>query len=279
MDTLTRQRGDVAAGRDASPARPHDGRARTAGPRRVDRITGVGLPDGRVVDLDIEGGVVVAVTEVDGADDDEGAGGAGPEAHRPAVIDGHGYLALTAPAEPHAHLDKALSWGATRPPGCDLGAAIDAWRAFSATVDEDEIHDRALEAARRLVASGTTAVRTHVDLHDDGDPLRGIRALVRVRDELADELDLQIVAMAGDDDPADCVRAAMEAGADLIGGAPHIAPDSVAETHRLIDLAEELGVGVDLHVDEFLDGDHAMLTPFTDRVASWEPGRIRTAGH
>ncbi|PAY23253.1 cytosine deaminase [Dietzia natronolimnaea] len=275
MDTLTRQRGDGAPSRGTLDARP-DGpaaRAHTTVPRQVDRITGVGLPDGRVVDVDIEGGVVVAVTEV---------GGAGlPDLANPgpAVIDGRGYLALTAPAEPHAHLDKALSWGATRPPGCDLGAAIDAWRAFSVTVDEDEIHERALAAARRLVASGTTAVRTHVDLHDDGDPLRGIRALVRVRDELADQVDLQIAAMVGDEDPADRVRAALEAGADLIGGAPHIAPDSIAETHRLIDLAEELGVGVDLHVDEFLDGDHAMLTTFTDRVASWEPGRIRTAGH
>ncbi|MBB1032821.1 amidohydrolase family protein [Dietzia sp. CQ4] len=278
MDTLTRQRGDGAPesgvttpGREGTAPRPDD-----TAVRQVDRIVGVGLLDGRVVDVDIAGGVVVAVTEAGGAGVDP-AGGPGPAGS--AVVDGRGYLALTAPAEPHAHLDKALSWGATRPPGCDLGAAIDAWRAFAVTVDEDEIHGRALAAARRLVASGTTAVRTHVDLHSEGDPLRGVRALVRVRDELADVLDLQIAVMVRDEDPAERARDAIAAGADLIGGAPHIAPDTAAETHRLIDLAEELGVGVDLHVDEFLDGDHGMLTAFTDRVASWEPGRIRTAGH
>ncbi|MDV8001509.1 cytosine deaminase [Rhodococcus sp. IEGM 1408] len=261
MDTLTRSRSDVVPTRavptGAGPA-----------PGQVDRIAGVRLLDGRVVDVDISGDTVAAVSP---------AGTTEPEG--PAVIDGRGYLALTAPAEPHAHLDKALSWGATRPPGGDLGAAIGAWRAFAVTVDEDEIYGRAITAARRLVANGTTAVRSHVDLHSEGDPLRGVRALVRVRAELADVLDLQIAVMVRDADPAEVARAAIAAGADLVGGAPHIAPDPAAETHRLIDLAEELGTGIDLHVDEFLDGDHGMLTVFTDRVSSWAPDRGRTAGH
>lgn len=268
MDTLTRPRATTAPSEAAQAPGDTAPAPGEITPRRVDRIAGVRLLDGRVVDVDIDGDSVLAVSS---AGDSEAPG--------PAVIDGRGFLALTAPAEPHAHLDKALSWGATRPPGCDLGAAIDAWRAFAVTVDQDEIHARALAAARRLVANGTTAVRSHVDLHSEGDPLRGVRALVRVRDELADVLDLQIAVMVRDEDPADRARDAIAAGADLIGGAPHIAPDSAAETHRLIDLAEELGVGVDLHVDEFLDGDHGMLMAFTDRVASWEEGRVRTAGH
>lgn len=247
--------------------------AERAAARHVDRIAGARLQGGRVVDVDIVDGVVVAVTDA-GTTPTRG-GPTGGES----VIDACGYMVLTAPAEPHAHLDKALSWGATRPPGCDLGAAIDAWRAYAATVDEDEIHARALAAARKLVANGTTAVRSHVDLHDDHDPLRGVRALVRVRDELAGVMDLQISVMVNEVDPADRARAAIAAGADLIGGAPHISTDPVSETHRLVDLAEELGTGIDLHVDEFLDGDHAMLEVFTERVASWPAGQIRTAGH
>ncbi|MFI8696519.1 amidohydrolase family protein [Dietzia maris] len=247
--------------------------AERVAPRHVDRIAGARLQGGRVVDVDIVDGVVVAVTDA-GTTPARG-GPTGGES----VIDARGYMVLTAPAEPHAHLDKALSWGATRPPGCDLGAAIDAWRAYAATVDEDEIHARALAAARKLVANGTTAVRSHVDLHDDHDPLRGVRALVRVRDELAGVMDLQISVMVNEVDPSDRARAAIAAGADLIGGAPHISTDPVAETNRLVDLAEELDTGIDLHVDEFLDGDHAMLEVFTDRVATWPAGQIRTAGH
>ncbi|MGN0099491.1 MAG: cytosine deaminase [Dietzia sp.] len=260
METLTPRRGDSAEPPAPLPA--------TAPPRRVDRIAGVRLLDGREVDVDIAGETVVAVR----------AAGASA-APGPAVLDGRGLLALTAPAEPHAHLDKALSWGATRPAGGDLGAAIEAWRAHAVTVDAEEIHGRALAAARRLVANGTTAVRSHVDLHSAGDPLRGVCALARVREELAEVLDLQIAVMVREEDPADRVRAAIAAGADLIGGAPHLASDTAAETHRLIDLAEELGTGIDLHVDEFLDGDHGMLAVFAERVASWEPARVRTAGH
>lgn len=278
METLTPRRGDSAEPPAPLPATaPLPAAASdpataplpaTAPPRRVDRLAGVRLLDGREVDVDIAGETVVAVR----------AAGASA-APGPAVLDGRGFLALTAPAEPHAHLDKALSWGATRPAGGDLGAAIEAWRAHAVTVDVEEIHGRALAAARRLVANGTTAVRSHVDLHSTGDPLRGVRALARVREELAEVLDLQIAVMVRQEDPADRVRAAIAAGADLIGGAPHLASDTAAETHRLIDLAEELGTGIDLHVDEFLDGDHGMLAVFTERVASWEPGRVRTAGH
>lgn len=293
MDILTLRRGAAGPTTPApdlaqAPAPAQWARARAAAPgttehpRQVDRIAGVRLVDGRVVDLDIVGDTVVAVRAPGGAGDVGGCAASvtgAAAAPGPAIIDGRGFLALTAPAEPHAHLDKALSWGSTRPPGCDLGEAIEAWRAHAVTVDAEEIHARALIAARRLVANGTTAARSHVDLHSDGDPLRGVRALVRVRDELAEALDLQIAVMVREEDSGARVRAAIAAGADLIGGAPHLATDTAAETHRLVDLAEELGTGVDLHVDEFLDGDHAMLGPFTDRVAAWEPGRIRTAGH
>lgn len=236
--------------------------------REIDRIASARLVDGRLVDIDVDDGVVVAVTPA-----------ASTDAAGPAVVDARGHLALTAPAEPHAHLDKALSWGATRPTGCDLGAAIDAWREFAAGTDTDEIHGRALTAARRLVANGTTAVRSHVDLHSQGDPLRGVRALARVRDDLAGQLDLQISVMVREEDPAGLVREAIAAGADLVGGAPHLAADTAAETHRLVDLAEVLDVGIDLHADEFLDGEHAMLAVYAGRVADWPAGRIRTAGH
>ncbi|MBB1031298.1 cytosine deaminase, partial [Dietzia sp. SLG310A2-38A2] len=75
MDTLIRQRGDGASEPGATDPRP-DGKAG----RQVDRIAGVGLLDGRVVDVDISGGVVVAVTEAG----DTGVGATG--APGPAVV-------------------------------------------------------------------------------------------------------------------------------------------------------------------------------------------------
>ena len=49
------------------------------------------------------------------------------------------FLLLTAPADPHAHLDKALSWDAIRPPMGDLSLAIESWHAYSDQMTVDEI--------------------------------------------------------------------------------------------------------------------------------------------
>jgi cytosine deaminase len=48
-------------------------------------------------------------------------------------------------------------------------------------------------------------------------------------------------------------------GVDRLGGAPHAWPDPLAGTLRLLRIAAEAGVGVDLHVDEDLDPAAASL--------------------
>jgi cytosine deaminase len=72
------------------------------------------------------------------------------------------------------------------------------------------------------------------------------------------------------------VEQAMAEGADLIGGAPHLSPDPHADLTRLLDLAERLGVGVDLHTDEGLDGP-VTLQAYAERTRDWPV--LRSAGH
>ena len=76
------------------------------------------LPDGRTVDVSVVDGTIDAVA-------DPGTG-----------TDGHdlgGWLLLPAMAEPHAHLDKALTAEEVPNPKGDLMGAIDAWIAASAS--------------------------------------------------------------------------------------------------------------------------------------------------
>ena len=234
-------------------------------PSVVGLLAGAVLPDGAIADVALADGIVTAV----------GAPGTVP-AGPGVVLDLAGHVLLTAPAEPHAHLDKALTWDAIEPPAGDLRLAIESFRAFAEEEDEDGIRDRATRALRLMLAAGTTAVRTHVNFFGGRDPLRGFRALAAVRSAFAGLVELQLVALPAWDTPTALVEQAMREGADLLGGAPHLAPDPVVDLTRLLDLAERLGCGVDLHTDEGLDGP-VTLRAYAERTRDWRV--VRSAGH
>jgi len=193
-----------------------------------------------------------------------------------AELDLDGFLLLTAPAEPHAHLDKALSWDLINPPAGDLELAIQSWRAYSAEMTSDSIADRARSQALAMLQNGTTAIRCHVDMLVGDQPLRGAEALVRVRDELADLIDIELVALPGYDIPDQTIEAALDLGIDLVGGAPHLAPEPLTDLRRLLAIAERRGIGADIHTDEGLGGDPTIVE-FARIVRDWEVNV--SAGH
>ena len=227
----------------------------TSLPRRLDLLTNATLPDGSVVDVELADGLVTGVYP----------GGSRADA---ASLDLTGFLLLPAPAEPHAHLDKALSWDLIDPPMGDLGLAIASWKAYSSVMTVESIADRAREAALLLLRNGTTAVRCHVDILSGDEPLRGVKALVQVREQLRDLMDIELVALAGPEAKDADIEAALDLGVDLVGGAPHLAADPGADLRRLLALAKRRGVGVDIHTDEALGGDPTIIE-FAEIVRDW----------
>ena len=220
------------------------------------------LADGSRVDVTLGEGLVSAVTPAL----DLHRRGSGPVATD--ELDLTGFLLLGSVVDPHAHLDKARSWSAIRPPMGDLVSAITAWRTFCNTTTEDEIATRARAQALAMLAEGTTAVRSHVDIRTGDDPTLNTRALVRIRDELAALMDIELVALAGPETTDRAVEEAIDLGVDLVGGAPHLALDPLADMTRLLRIAERRGIGVDLHVDESLDGP-VTLDAYAVAVRGW----------
>jgi cytosine deaminase len=207
------------------------------------------LLGGGRADVRLDGGLIAAV---------EPAGGIDPVAGEDR-IDLAGTLLLPAPAEPHAHLDKALTADRVPNPAGDLTGAIRAWYAHRPSLSVADITARARAAALGGLGRGTTAIRTHVDV-GEGIELRAVEALIAVRDELAGLVDIQIVALvshpltglAGERNRS-LLRDALDAGADLVGGAPHIDPDPRASLEICLTIAADFGCPVDLHTDETLD--------------------------
>ncbi|BDZ48422.1 cytosine deaminase [Frondihabitans sucicola] len=228
-------------------------------PQSLVLLSGATLPDGSTVDVTLDGDTVAAVVP---------AGSAAVPAEPEQTLDLTGHLLLTAPAEPHGHLDKALSWEAIRPPMGDLGLAIASWREYARTMTVEDIATRARTQALRMLGQGTTSIRTHVDILLGDEPLRGATALVQVREELRGLLDLELVALAGPDVPDADIEAAIDLGVDLVGGSPHLAPNPSADLQRLLAIAVRRGIGVDLHTDESLAGA-VTLGEFAETVTGW----------
>jgi cytosine deaminase len=202
-------------------------------------LRGVRRADGTIGDLAVRDGLIVAEVS------DAGAG---------ADLDATGWQALPAGCEPHAHLDKALSaarLGPTR--GNDLMSAIEQWCAHRPVVDAADVYARGRAALARYAARGITAVRSHVDLPTEGDPFRGVDALVALREEVRERITLQVCALYGSDTPDDVLAEVAMRGVDVIGGCPHIGPDPQREVVRALDVAQRHGLPVDLHCDEQTD--------------------------
>ncbi len=222
------------------------------------------LRDGSLVDVRLAGGIVAAV------------GPATDAPIAPGELDLDGFVLLTAPADAHAHLDKARTWEATKAPFGDLETAIESHKAFFESEAEEDIADRARAMLLEMLQWGTTAVRSHVNLREGSDPLRGVRVMLRLREEFADLLDLELATLGNQFTPTAVIEDAIHAGVDLVGGAPHLAEDTSAETRRLVDIADRLGVGIDLHTDESLTCDPSIVE-FARLVRGWD--RSVSAGH
>lgn len=205
-------------------------------------LRGATLADGTTVDVRLEGTAIAAVGP-------SLAPGAREEVHELA-----GWLLLPAPAEPHAHLDKALTADLVDNPAGDLLGAVAGWEAACTTFTVGDVADRAKRALLRLVASGCTAVRSHVNV-GTASGLCNVEALLRVRDEIGGLVDLQLVALIGSPTDPGLLREALDMGVDVVGGCPHLNDDPAACLDTTIRLALDRGLPLDLHTDETLDPD------------------------
>jgi cytosine deaminase len=226
---------------------------------------------GRRVDVLLDGGRVAEVAPPGGL--------TGVPAAVSRDIDLDGYVLLPGVAEPHAHLDHALLWESLNTGYVDLPGAIAAWAEATRGLDVGETRDRILRALGEYLAHGATAVRSHSVPCLGDRPLAALQAWEAVRDAVAGVMEIQVVFMSRPDTPSDLIRAAVDAGADLIGGVPYMTADPAAENERLLSLASELSVAVDLHVDEELDASVASLEDLATRARAGGPAKGVTASH
>jgi cytosine deaminase len=207
-------------------------------------VKGGTLPDGRVSDIGIVGDKITAIGSLNTA-----------EAGK--VIDASGDLVSPPFVDPHFHMDATLSYGLPRINASGtLLEGIGLWSELKRVMTQDDIIARALTYCDWAASMGLLAIRSHVDTCDD--ELLGVEALLEVKEQVKDYIDLQLVAFPQDGfyrDPTareNTIRA-LDMGVDIVGGIPHFErtmADGAASVKELCEIAAARGLQVDMHCDE-----------------------------
>jgi cytosine deaminase len=230
------------------------------------------------VDILVEGDRIAAIRPAG-----ELPAAAGPDT---VELDAGGRLLSPSLVDPHVHMDAALTVGEPRHNvSGTLIEGIQTWAERKKTLTRDDVMSRAREAILWEVAQGTGLIRSHVDVCDPS--LTALRALLELRDEMRDVVDLRLIAFPQDGvlsfpNGKDLMREAMRLGCDVIGGIPHYEwtrEDGVAEVEFLFELAKETGAPIDLHCDETDDEQSRFLEVVAARTMRDGMGGRVVAGH
>lgn len=176
------------------------------------------------------------------------------------VIDGKENLLLPPFVDSHVHLDATLTAG--QPEWNETGTLFDGIRIWSERkqdLTKEDVKSRAKKTLLNMVGHGIQHVRSHVDVTDPH--LIAARALLELREELKDQIDLQLVAFPQEGilsypHGRELMEQAVKEGLDVVGGIPHFEFTTEygwQSVHFLMTLADKYDRLVDVHCDEIDD--------------------------
>jgi cytosine deaminase len=170
------------------------------------------------------------------------------------TIDAAGGLVTPSFIDPHFHLDKVLSRGLFGAVSYQegFGRARDVKKHFTVA----DVESRVCRALDLAVAQGIGRIRTNVDV-DSTTRLVSMEGVLRARERFRDLIDIEVIAfpqegIVTDPETPDLLRAALDMGADLVGGLPEFersVEDQRTHVSTVFDIAAEKGVAIDFHCD------------------------------
>ncbi len=199
------------------------------------------------------------------------------------LLDVDAALVLPGLIDSHVHLDKAHTWG--RAPN----RTATFWDALATLANDKEkwsaadLERRAEFSLRCAYAHGTRIIRTHVDTGLPwAETSHSVMAELRAR--WAGRIELQTIPLCGMASYAGAeggaiVDLALRFGASALGGFAVMSPELPRYFDRLLALAHERGVGLDLHVDENGSPDSECLRLIAEAVLRCDFSHPVVCGH
>jgi len=175
-------------------------------------------------------------------------------------IDAGGNLVIPPFIESHVHLDSALTVG--NPRFNESGTLLDGiaiWGEYKEGITKERIKATAKETILWEMANGVLRIRTHADSTEPS--LLTVQALLELKEEMRDYVDIQVVAFPQDGilahpQSAELLEKAVKMGADVIGGIPQVEftrEDGIRSIEIVFELAQKYEKLIDIHTDETSD--------------------------
>jgi cytosine/creatinine deaminase len=188
--------------------------------------------------------------------------------------------------ESHIHLDSVLTAGEPRwNQSGTLFEGIAIWGDHKRDLTLEDVKQRAVQMLKQQAMLGVLYVRTHADVSEQS--LTALQALLEVREEVRDWMTVQVVAFPqdgiyGSPGNAALMVAALERGADAVGGIPHYEmtrEDGVRSVEQIFDWAEKFDRLIDIHCDETDDEQSRFLEVVAAGALRRSMGPRVTASH
>ncbi|BCN26420.1 cytosine deaminase [Vibrio alfacsensis] len=202
------------------------------------------------------------------------------------VLDAEGGMAVAPFCEPHIHLDTTQTAGE---PSWNISGTlfegIERWAERKEMLSIEDVKTRAKQTLKWQIANGVQHVRTHVDVSDP--TLIALKAMVEVREEMKEWVDIQIVAFPQEGilsypNGKELLEEAVQLGADVIGAIPHFEftrEYGIESLHYVFELAQKYDRLIDVHCDEIDDEQSRFVETLAALAHKFNMGHKVTASH
>ncbi|EHH0847363.1 cytosine deaminase [Vibrio vulnificus] len=202
------------------------------------------------------------------------------------VLDAEGGMAVAPFCEAHIHLDTTQTAGE---PSWNISGTlfegIERWAERKEMLSIEDVKSRAKQTLKWQIANGVQHVRTHVDVSDP--TLIALKAMVEVREEMKEWVDIQIVAFPQEGilsypNGKELLEEAVQLGADVIGAIPHFEftrEYGIESLHYVFELAQKYDRLIDVHCDEIDDEQSRFVETLAALAHKFNLGHKVTASH
>jgi cytosine/creatinine deaminase len=192
------------------------------------------------------------------------------------------WLALPAFANLHAHADRSFTVTSYRPRSFAdaLAASAKARAGFTGA----DVQRRATLFLKHSLAHGVTRVRTHTNV-DPVVEMASMDGVLAAKAEMEDWIDVDVIAFSTSrndlslPDAVSRLKDAIDRKPDFLGLSINSAPDPKHALNVVLDLAEQNGLLVDLHIDEHLVADQMVAPMAVEAISARGYGRRVTFSH